>query len=470
MEAKAISDQTYLEGYFDICRILRKKQLLIGKLNRKAEVQDKADTENAKPEDADGDTIRQEIKQLNEEISRRDRGFWADIAAYDPEGKNLGLEKIAQHYKLSIAEKRIILFLLYLQQNHFNANVCPGNDLVATFDTSDSIVERMRLARCLASSNTLVKEKFIDRNYLDDNVTHDLGYYLLKNALYRISRAVDGDNEFYKDTTGVSADIEEIGYVKIPQRKLNQVVLPEEAKEKIIFFLDDYAVLDSRNQTVGKKGISFLFYGAPGTGKTMTAEAIAMHLGKSLLIVDVSKIESMWAGEAEKNIVKMFKAARDNDMVLCLDEADSLLFSRTMAMRDHSTRTVNVMLQEIERFCGVVVLTTNMDQIIDPAIERRISLRVKFENPDKLLQEKIWQVNIPLEIKTLSDINFSLLVQRYDLSGGYIKNAIENALRRMKQQKRQALGMDDLIFGAEMEKEGLFNKKNQRTIDGFSKW
>jgi SpoVK/Ycf46/Vps4 family AAA+-type ATPase len=152
-----------------------------------------------------------------------------------------------------------------------------------------------------------------------------------------------------------------------------------------------------------------------------------------------------------------------------MDEADSLLYDRgSFAAQEHDIRFVNIMLQELERFEGVIILTSNMDALLDPALERRIGLKIKFESPDKKSQTDIWKMHIPDNISLSSDISFEALAGKYDFSGGNIKNAVLNAIRRIGRDNRMTMTMSDLVFGADLEKEGMFTKKEGRRIVGFA--
>lgn len=126
------------------------------------------------------------------------------------------------------------------------------------------------------------------------------------------------------------------------------------------------------------------------------------------------------------------------------------------------------MLQELERYEGVIILTTNMDVLLDPALERRIALKIKFEAPEQALQAEIWKAHIPESITLSGDIDFKLLAKRYDFPGGNIKNSVLNAIRKISSEKRTTLTMADLVFGADMEKDGMFYKKQERKIVGFA--
>ena len=175
-------------------------------------------------------------------------------------------------------------------------------------------------------------------------------------------------------------------------------------------------------------GVTLLFYGPPGTGKTATAEAIAHELGMPLLVADYAKIQNCWVGQTEKNISSTFRKARKHRAVLFWDEADAMFFDRDSASRAWEVRDVNVLLQEIERFEGVCILATNRKATLDKALERRITAKIEFPRPDRLLRESIWKRLLPSGMPLAKDVDITELARK-DLSGGEIKNVILNAAR-----------------------------------------
>ncbi|HWO24525.1 MAG TPA: ATP-binding protein [Kofleriaceae bacterium] len=174
------------------------------------------------------------------------------------------------------------------------------------------------------------------------------------------------------------------------------------------------------------RGITALFSGGPGTGKTMVAGVIARDLGVELYRVDVARITSKWIGETEKNLGSLFDAAEDGQVMLLFDEADSLFARRTNVQTSvdrYANMEVNYLLQRLDSFEGIAILTTNFGTAIDPAFRRRLSFRVTFPFPDDEMRERLWRALIPAEVPRAEAIDFSSLATRFKLSGGYIRNA-----------------------------------------------
>src|SRR5689334_23600130 len=177
--------------------------------------------------------------------------------------------------------------------------------------------------------------------------------------------------------------------------------------------------------------LAFNFAGPSGTGKTICAEAIAHSLGRRLLVVRYAELESLWMGETPKNVAAIFRAAREDGAVLLFDEADAIATRRSTSV-DHgfqreSNTVVSVLLQELERFNGVVIFATNLAANFDPAFERRIRMHVLFEMPGPVEREQIWRVQLHPERTPLAeDVDFQALA-RYPVSGGDIRNAVLKA-------------------------------------------
>jgi SpoVK/Ycf46/Vps4 family AAA+-type ATPase len=174
------------------------------------------------------------------------------------------------------------------------------------------------------------------------------------------------------------------------------------------------------------RGITALFAGSPGTGKTMVAGVIARDLGLDLYRVDVSRISSRWLGETEKNLGQLFDAAEDGQVMLLFDEADSLFGKRTEVKSSndrYANMEVNYLLQRLDSFEGIAILTTNFGKAIDPAFKRRLTYRMTFPFPDEDMREQLWRSLIPPQVPIQGRINYSDLAQRFRLSGGYIRNA-----------------------------------------------
>jgi ATP-dependent 26S proteasome regulatory subunit len=173
-------------------------------------------------------------------------------------------------------------------------------------------------------------------------------------------------------------------------------------------------------------GISALFSGPPGTGKTMCAGVIARELDMELFRVDLSRVVSKWIGETEKNLARVFDEAQRSNAVVLFDEADSLFAKRTevkSSVDRYANLEVNFLLQRMETFNGITVLTTNFEDTIDSAFKRRLTFRIRFEKPDADARAALWEKMFPPTAQLAGDVDFAELGRRFEVSGGNIRNA-----------------------------------------------
>jgi len=200
------------------------------------------------------------------------------------------------------------------------------------------------------------------------------------------------------------------------------------------------------------KGIIFMFSGVPGTGKTLMAEAVAKYLKKDHITMSTADIQSSVPGQAERNIKKVFEQAKGGKSLVIIDECDSLLYDRNSVGMIMAAE-INCLLGEIENFDGVCILTTNRTHKLDPALERRIALKLEFPKPTAELRIRIWKTLIPKKCPLDKDVSYDKLSE-YPVCGGNIKNIIFTAARRALHSKRMKVRMDDFEHAVEREMEG----------------
>ena len=183
-------------------------------------------------------------------------------------------------------------------------------------------------------------------------------------------------------------------------------------------------------QLRGAHGISVLFSGHPGVGKTMSGTVLARRLGLDIYEVDLSQVVSKWLGETEKNLSDVFDAAEPGHVVLLFNEADSLFGKRTTDVKSSNDRYANLetnyLLQRLERFNGLAILTTNLTSAIDQAFKRRFSYDVFFSFPSPDMRAELWRRTLPTRGRSVT-IDYEALAESYELSGGFIKVACERS-------------------------------------------
>lgn len=178
------------------------------------------------------------------------------------------------------------------------------------------------------------------------------------------------------------------------------------------------------------KGLSVLFSGPPGTGKTMAAEVIARELNLDLYKIDLSGVISKYIGETEKNLNRIFEEAETANAILFFDEADALFGKRTEVSDSHDRYAnieISYLLQKMEEYDGVVILASNLRQNIDDAFVRRIRFIVEFPFPDEASRRRIWETHFPAAAPVSSHVDFSFLSREFHVAGGHIRNIVLNA-------------------------------------------
>ena len=198
------------------------------------------------------------------------------------------------------------------------------------------------------------------------------------------------------------------------------------------------------------RGLSILFAGAPGTGKTMCAQVIANELNMEMYKINISQIVSKYIGETEKNLHAVFTEARKSNCVLFFDECDAI-FGKRSEVKDAHDRNANVevayLLQQIEEYDGVCIMATNLIGNIDEAFMRRITYVVRFPFPDAAAREEIYRRTLPEGAPLSDDIDWAFLAEKFELSGGHIKNIVLSAAF-LAAQEGAPIGMSHLLRSA----------------------
>ena len=216
-------------------------------------------------------------------------------------------------------------------------------------------------------------------------------------------------------------------------------------------------------------GAKALFFGRSGTGKTMAAEVIAGTLGLDLFKVDLSSVVSKWVGETEKNLGAIFDRAEEAQAVLLFDEADALFGARTNvgnAVDRYANLETNYLLQRVEEYDGIAILSSNLKQNIDEAFTRRFHFVIEFPFPDRPAREEIWQRAFPRAAPLADDVDFSFLAERYKFTGGNIKNSILRAAFLGATQGEE-ISMVHILRGVLREYQNLEREVTERD---FGPW
>ncbi|CAJ1423930.1 unnamed protein product [Effrenium voratum] len=395
-----------------------------------------------------------QVKQMSRKIQERLR-LTREAAPWIPR-----LERILCSRQMNEFEKEVVVLLvgLILLPHRFHipgpgVYHCRGEPIeVATILAllSPDLASQIANRKAFYKDSVLVRDHII--HVSTKGVHGDLS-----------SCPVEIDRRMVDFIVGLDSEVHQLvdgSHLYLPQTKMESVVLPEETKALITRTVQSLSLFRKSklqfklDETISSSGLVMLFYGDSGTGKTMTANAIASLLGKKLLLINFPSL----GGEQAASFIRMiFRESKINDAVLFFDECESIFESR-----DRSTqRDVNMLLTELERHDGMIILATNRPFDLDEAMHRRITLAIEFQKPDHVLRRHIWKSLIPANLP-LVDVDLAALAMRYELSGGFIKNAILTALSIACARVQDNSGtvpdvkitQEDLAKGAQLQLRG----------------
>ena len=287
-----------------------------------------------------------------------------------------------------------------------------------------------------------------------------------RDDVRRIVRLLDQGVEVYQadeDREAPEPHVHEpprpLAFVVQPRYTMQDLVLADSTREGLLDALAEirhkrlmYRRWGLRKVVKRTKGLSMLFAGPPGTGKTMAAEAISSELGRPLHVVNYAQLENMWVGETEKNIEAVFTNAADQGAVLFFDEADAVFHRRGAGAPPWTNRDVNVLLNRLENHPGIVILATNLARALDRALDRRIDVAVEFPVPGPELRLEILRRIVPKQAPLAADVDLQALARKYALTGGSILNVVRQAMRTsLRRGKRHRITMDDFVRAADRE-------------------
>ena len=232
----------------------------------------------------------------------------------------------------------------------------------------------------------------------------------------------------------VETNIGELAQKITPRFLDEKLILPTEQHNQFLEITKAMKSLTRVHYEIGtakawnESGISVLFAGPPGTGKTMGAEILALELDLPIYKIDLSQVVNKYIGETEKNLKQIFDAADISDLILFFDEADALFGKRTEVNDAHdryANLEISYLLERMERSKGLTILATNRKKDLDEAFLRRLRYVIDFSSPGINEREKIWKQVIPSTID-VSEIDFRFLAKQFQLSGGNIRSIVFN--------------------------------------------
>ncbi len=438
----------YLEFWFQMVALMERRHELVANLRH----EDPLFGERLVASDCGG------AEQIDRQIVRIE-GRIAEYGRRDPKSlAQFPLERIAAEQALTAEERAILVILLRNSLGLCDAFMgCDGKKLLGIISRSET--EMIRNRQLLYKKSKLRTAELVrqergwpGQNFLD--CEYELPEPIVRTLLGHLSDS--GDAAEAASETGDDA----LFKMSDPRYSLDDVILDPAKKKRLVVTLQQeqhreliFNEWGFEKTMPGRSGLAILLSGPPGTGKTMLAEAIADHLGKKLFVVDYSQVQNMFVGETEKRIVNAFKQAREADAVLVWDEADAMFYSRDIATHSWENRDVNVILQEIEGHQGVVVLTTNRKHGLDVALDRRMGLKLELGNPELSERKEIWRRHLPESAPLADDVALDRLAEKYEVSGGQIRNAVLAAARSaaVRGGDQPRISMADMVDAIEAE-------------------
>ncbi len=341
------------------------------------------------------------------------------------------VKQIKEIGRMRLEDKLLLLLFCHLLVNRDDDDIRFGQ-MEDCFTTSADFMHTKGLLR--TGEHPLMSRKLIEHR-CDDGIA-DTSRYKLTEATKRTLLAEMKINAVEEKLSDV---------IKAKDLKAKEMFYVEENRRQVselqsFFEPENYQKIHERMQQTGfRTGFACLFYGGPGTGKTETVYQLARTTGRDVMVVDVPQIKSKWVGDSEKNIKALFDRYRELVKrakvapILLFNEADAIIGIRQQgaqrAVEKMENSIQNIILQEMESLDGIMIATTNLQQNLDKAFERRFLYKIKFEKPTVEARANIWRTMIP----DLKDMDVQTLAAKYEFSGGQIENiarhyAIDNIL------------------------------------------
>jgi len=332
----------------------------------------------------------------------------------------VGFVKHLKEYCLSPNDQMMVTFFCHRLLNKDDDDIRFGD----IEDLFDNISDFNRAKGELRTGEHKLQEKKIVEHRCVDGLA-DVTKYKLTESAKRILLAEMSICE----TEEKLADM--LDASKLTQK---QLFFPKDIQrqvEELGSFLqpENYQKIQERMKEKGfRNGFACLFYGSPGTGKTETVYQLARQSGRNIMVVDVPQLKSMWVGQSEKNVKGLFDRYREQvkraklTPILLFNEADAIIGKRKSgaenAVDKMENSLQNIILQEMEQLDGIMIATTNLQENLDKAFERRFLYKIKFDKPTEEARASIWRSMIP----DLSELYVHTLASKYDFSGGQIEN------------------------------------------------
>lgn len=386
------------------------------------------------------------------------------------------LEDFFKENNLNEQEQTLFLALLKEEYSGGDGSLRDMNSLIELISSDD--YEKIKYRSLLEESSTLVSKSLIDY----DEVLTPFGginrnFYIPDEVLYKISHPTKKSTSVGKIKLDTIIKEQDMFELISTTKNLDDVILNEKTKETLDLLLKqvDKDVINRLKQwgiKDKKRGIEakIIFYGVAGTGKTLTALALAKSLKKEVLSFDCSKILSMYIGESEKNVRSIFdkyyelRSQTKSEPILLLNEADQFLSARSSGNTSSSDKMhnqmQNIFLEQIERFDGILIATTNLLENLDKAFSRRFNYKIEFVKPNKNQRIALWKKLLPSNLPLEKDFDIEELA-KYELTGGQIELVIKNTAYKIAVNDNPIFKLEDFKEQITKEQKGQFDSENK---------
>ncbi|MBD3801454.1 MAG: ATP-binding protein [Campylobacterales bacterium] len=383
----------------------------------------------------------------------------------------IALEKYIRTSGLESKEQVIFLALL---KEEYSAGDNSLREMTALIDLiSSDEYDRIRNRSLLEEGSKLLTEEIIDyEEMLNPFGGIARAFYIVDEVLQNIMHP-QKKKKVHKLKLDMLIKEQEIFELVDPTTSLDDVVLNPSTRrvlDNLMHQMDKRVVqrlvewgVKSKKQGVDAR---IIFYGPPGTGKTMTAYSLSKSLKRQVLSFDCSKILSMYVGESEKNVRKIFDTYKElteqtkTEPVLLLNEADQFLSARSSGTGSSAeqmhNQMQNIFLEQIESFKGILIATTNLLENIDSAFSRRFNYKIEFKRPDREQRRTLWEKMLPTKAPFAADFDIDKLAG-YDLSGGQISLVIKNTAFNVATMEEPLFTLEAFVEEIEKEKRGTFD-------------
>lgn len=385
--------------------------------------------------------------------------------------ENLVLDKFFKSKKMSNLEQVIFIALLREEYSATDDSLREMNALIDLISLDD--YERIKNRSLLEDGANLLSSEIIDyEEMLNPFGGISRSFYIVDDVLQSIIHP-QKRKKVTRLKLGALIEEQDIFELIDSETSLDEVVLNDKTREtldnlmqqvdkEVVARLVKWGIKDK------KSGIDarIIFYGAAGTGKTMTAYSLAKSLKRQVLAFDCSKILSMYVGESEKNVRKIFDTFYElsektkTEPILLLNEADQFLGARSSGTITGSdqmhNQMQNIFLEQIENFRGMLIATTNLLENIDKAFSRRFNYKIEFKKPDKEQRLQLWELMLPLDAPYEKKFDIKEL-STYALTGGQISLIVKNTAYKVAVRKKPLFSTQDFIDEIRREKDANFD-------------